>query len=350
MKLQIVSLGISLLLLLPAGQAGAASFDCGKASNPFERAICGDEVLSSADDRLARTYETAIGGLSSAALGVVRADQRRWLSYAQRACTPDAQPLAAGDYDERGLRCLAGVFNDRSRVLEASRMIDGRRFYPISREVVLPNPDEVDDPQSNWPVAQHELALLQLDDAAAYAEDFNAFVKSQASELSDLAGALDGTEPDALDPASDTSVHVTLHEPTTENRISLEVITYWYGHGAAHGQGHISYLHYLVDEARALEANDIFTGKRWENAVTKLVAEALRAEHGDNLFFENDEDIAAIVTDPRSWDLSNDYHLIVQFNPYEVAAYAYGYPVARVSWSDLEPYLAEGAQDVRYGF
>lgn len=339
-----------LLLASCIAPASGASFDCAKASTPFEKAICGSDDLSLADERLSRTYQTAIGGLSEAALETLRTDQREWLSYAQRVCTLDAKPMESGTYDERGVSCLIDVFGSRSQVLEASRMIDGRRFYPISEEVALPDPDAVGDSNPNWPVAKHELALLQLDETAAYAKDFNAFVKSQATALSDLAGALDGNDSDQLDAMSDTFVNVTLQEQARDKRISLDVTTYWFGHGAAHGNGTISFLHYLVDEGRGLEAGDLFTGKRWESALVKLVADALRAEHGDNLFLENDEDIVAIVTDPTRWDLSDDYFFSVQFNPYEVAAYAYGAPTARVSWEALAPYLSENADSIRYGF
>jgi|SRR5215217_5382261 len=349
MTVRIVLITGALLLGL-IGPASAASFDCSKATTPFEVAICGNDELSLADERLSRTYQTAIGGLSEAALDTLRTDQREWLSYAQSACTVDAEPLSAGSYDEKGVACLIEVFGQRSHVLEASRMIDGRRYYPISEQAALPDPYEAENPDSWWRVARHELALLQLDEAAPYAEDFNAFVRSQADRLSDLAGAMDGSEPDALDNASDTTASVTLHEQAGDKRISLEVNTYWYGHGAAHGTGGTNYLHYLVDEGRGLEASDLFTGKRWQSALLRLVADALRSEHGDNLFLDNDEDIADTVTDPARWDLSDDYYFIVQFNPYEVASYAYGYPTARVSWDDLAPYLSENADTIRYGF
>lgn len=52
--------------------AAAASFDCAKAGTPFEHAICDSPELSAADDRLAKTYQTAIGGLSENALAAVR--------------------------------------------------------------------------------------------------------------------------------------------------------------------------------------------------------------------------------------------------------------------------------------
>lgn len=349
MHVRLVLPGVFLGLCLASG-ATAASFDCAKATTPFEEAICGNDELSLADERLSRTYQTAIGGLSEVALDTLRTDQREWLSYAQRACTLDATPLAMGSYGEQGITCLIDVFGQRSHVLEASRMIDGRRYYPITEEAALPDPNETDNLESWWRVARHELALLQLDDAAPSAENFNAFVRSQADSLSDLAGALDGSELDALDNASDTTASVTLQEQAGDKRISLEVSTYWFGHGAAHGTGNISYLHYLVDEGRGLEAGDLFVGKRWQSALLRLVAAALRAEHGDNLFLENDEDIADTVIDPSRWDLSDDYYFTVQFNPYEVASYAYGYPTARVSWDDLVPYLSETADTIRYGF
>ena len=60
--------------------------------------------------------------------------------------------------------------------------------------------------------------------------------------------------------------------------------------------------------------------------------------------------IADSVIDPERWVLSDPYGLVIQFQPYEVAAYAYGAPTARVSWEALEDYLAEGADSVRYGW
>ena len=110
----------------------AASFDCAKAVTPFEHAICGDADLSAADERLAKTYATAIGGLSEHASEEMRVTQRAWLDYAQRACTRDAEPMATGDYDDSGISCLTGLFDSRSLVLETSRMMDGERFYPYA--------------------------------------------------------------------------------------------------------------------------------------------------------------------------------------------------------------------------
>src|SRR5690606_34607066 len=141
---------------IPVVTAHAASFDCNKASTPFEKAICADEDLSAADERLARTYSYAIGGLSESALATMKNGQREWLAFAQRACTQDAKPLTTGTYDDRGTRCLIDLFDSRSRILEQSRMINGIRFYPLTFYSAVIDEDEKDNPDSSYPVGQHE--------------------------------------------------------------------------------------------------------------------------------------------------------------------------------------------------
>ena len=54
----------------------AASFDCGAAATPFEHAICDSEELSRSDEVLAKAFDTALGGLTKAASGALREDQR----------------------------------------------------------------------------------------------------------------------------------------------------------------------------------------------------------------------------------------------------------------------------------
>ncbi|WP_297109211.1 DUF3298 domain-containing protein [uncultured Devosia sp.] len=343
-------LPVFLLLIwaLPQG-AHAASFDCAKAATPFERAICDDPELSRADERLAKTYATAIGGLSDAALAELRSSQRAWLDYAQRACTRTAEPLTQGSYDERGLFCLKDVFASRSHVLEMSRMIEGLRVYPHSRYAAAPDPYEADNPDSNWPVAQHELALVQIDSDEAFAESFNALVEAEGQKMASVFAGQGGPEDMSDDSSSDSTNSIGVHE-ITDNRLSLVVNTYWYGHGAAHGNYTITYLHFLKEEGRWLEAGDIFAGKGWQKTLVQLVSEAAMAEHGDALWPDSLDGLNEVVTDPARWDVSDPYGLVVQFQPYEISAYAYGAPTARVSWEALQPILAETADRYRYGY
>jgi uncharacterized protein len=82
--------------LLGTVAAAAASFDCGKAATPVEKAICGNPVLSKADERLAETFATALKEtLNPQSL---RAEQRQWLL--SRNKVKDMTALG-GAYDER---------------------------------------------------------------------------------------------------------------------------------------------------------------------------------------------------------------------------------------------------------
>lgn len=326
--------------------AAAASFDCAKASTPFEHAICDDTALSMADDRLATTYQTAIGGLSEAALAAVRGDQRTWLDFARRACAPDARPMTSGSYNEDRTRCLVSLFNTRSTVLESSRMVGGKRFYPRAQYAALPDPD-AEDPDSYWAVATHELSYVQLDATDDSAKALNAYIEEQALALSGGFGEGDGTEDFGSDGSSDTINSVRVKD-ADYNSVTLDVNTYWYGHGAAHGNWTVDYLHYRLDENRPLVAEDIFAGKRWKTALLDLTVEALEAEHGEELMLDDTDFLAKVVTDPDRWDLSDPYSLILQFQPYEVSYYAYGAPTARIPWGKLQDYLSENAGDYRY--
>ena len=332
------------------GVAAAASFDCAKASTAFERAICGSPELSKADDRLAVTYETAIGGLSEYARSELRDGQREWLSYAQRACTPDARPLMTGVYDERGVSCLLDLFNRRSTVLEQSRMVGGLRIVPLARYEALPDPYEAENPESWWPVARHELSWVELDMDEGFAYAFSDLVRLEARMMAPVFS--DGIGPEAEDDgsSSDTINSLIIEEVAGDGRISLKASTYWYGHGAAHGNWGVYYRHYLTEQGRFMEGRDLFDGDGWEARLLELAVAAAQAEHGDDLMLDDTSYIADAVADPGRWDLSDPYALIIQFQPYEVAAYAYGAPQARVRWSDLEEYLTEGAEKIRFGY
>lgn len=325
--------------------AAAASFDCAKATTPFEHAICDDTALSMADDRLAKTYQTAIGGLSEAALTAMRGDQRIWLAYAQRACAPDAKPMTSGSYDEDRTRCLVSLFNGRSSVLESSRMIGGKRFYPRAQYAAMPDP-EAESPDAHWAVATHELSYVQLDATDASATAFNAYIEEQAAALSDAFGE-DGEVDDVQADASSDTINSIRVQSANYNSVTLDVNTYWYGHGAAHGNWTTDYRHYRLDENRPLVAEDIFAGKRWQSTLLDLTVEALRDQHGDELMLDDTSFIANVVTNPNRWDLSDPYALIVQFQPYEVSYYAYGAPTATIPWSKLTSILSEEADGYR---
>ncbi|MGB3339008.1 MAG: DUF3298 domain-containing protein [Devosia sp.] len=329
--------------------AAGASFDCGAAATPFEHAICDTPDLSAADDRLAKSFATATGGLTKESVVLMRADQRAWLEYAQRVCTDDAEPLTTGSYPEAGGTCLVGQFNTRSQALEESRMIAGHRFLLTSLYVALPDPAEADNPDSYWKVASHELVMPQLDADDPIAGPFNQFVRESAANDADILSLAVSGDIQQLDPSADTSIIIKIKE-VAGSRITMDVSTYWYGHGAAHGNWSVDYLHYLVGEDRGLIASDVFTGEDWAGTLVEAAWAQLQAEHSaDWLQVETAGDIAEIVVEPNRWDLSNAYGLVIQFQPYEVSAYAYGAPTITIPWETLDAIKAETQDQVRYG-
>jgi uncharacterized protein len=329
----ILSLGFMALgLCLPAN---AASFDCSKAASAFEKAICADPDLSASDDTLAVAYATATGGLSQKAADAMRAGQRAWLKSLDVTCADAMLPGDNPAAEERAT-CLKTAYTARIATLEASRMYSGLRFY---------NEDDYRagrDPtgEGYYKVATHMQSLPRLDGGSAAARAFNAFVDKAAP---DLAGSF-AAPPADDEKSSDTELKVTVKRVTT-NRIELAVNSYWYGHGAAHGNYAITYLNFLRNENRGLAAADIFAGKDWQQHLADLVLKQLVADRG-----ELDWDIDAAwlketVADPERWELSPD-GFTMQFQPYEVASYAEGAVTVTIGWDKLTDDLAEGAEQL----
>lgn len=338
---------LAALLPLFAAPVAAASFSCDKATTPFEHAICDDPMLSRADEVLAKSFATALGGLTPASEALLRADQKMWLDYAQNSCTPDAQPPGKRAYDEMGASCLVERFQTRSTALEQSRMRDGHRFLIKGIYGAIPDPDAVDDPDSNWKVASHEMSFPLLDADDDWAEKFNDYVYARADGLSQVMIDPDTGDYNAF---TNTSTRLGVAEIAGENRITLELWSYWYGHGAAHGNYTRSYLHYFRPEDREVEAGDVFAGADWQDVLRDAAWAQLQAEHGDWLQVSDAGEIAEIVIDPTRWSFVSDYGLIIQFQPYEVSAYAYGAPTITIAWTALEDIKAETQDAVRYGW
>lgn len=64
--------------------AGAASFDCSKASTSIEKMICMNAELSQADERLMQSYQSALN--RSADKKKLVQQQRNWLKYKRNVC------------------------------------------------------------------------------------------------------------------------------------------------------------------------------------------------------------------------------------------------------------------------
>ena len=335
---RLVLLLIALMFFAPAAQA--ASFDCAKAATSFETAICGNPDLSRQDEILAQAYTTALGGLSKPAADEVKAAQHDWLGYVERVCTDEAEPLT-GAYNDDQTQCLISTFKSRVKALEASRMQGGYRFYPIDRYLV--EKDTEAEPDAYHKVADKAFSTVRIDRDDSFAKAFNAMIETDRVGYTDLfaKGAKTITAGDVTDDY-DISVGV---KSVTDYRITLTSDIYWYGHGAAHGNYSSSYRHFLVADKRLLEASDIFAGDDWQKTLGKLVLDKLQATIDGGVWPESVKDIPEWAADPSRWDFSQE-GLIVQFQPYEVTAYAAGSPTVTIPWDDLSGVLAEHALEI----
>lgn len=316
------------LVLLATGGAHAASFDCKKATTPFEVAICTNPDLSKADDVLAVSYATAAGGLSKAALADLQKSQRGWLDYAQRSCTDDAE-LPTSKYPEDKVNCLVSELTNRSSRLEQSRMWGGLRVYTVESYSVIP--DKTAEADAWNKVATREVSAPRVDGASAEATAFNAFIAAEGPKL-------EGEQ----DETSDVSIRATIEE-VTPTRISVSINNWWYGHGAAHGNYDISYLHFLRSENCALVASDVFDKPGWEDKLGELVLAKLDETIEGGIWEESRDDAPKVAADPSRWSFSGE-GMIIQYQPYEVTAYAAGAPTVTIPWAQLTDYLAEGAK------
>ena len=327
-------------LLYIASPAVAASFDCSKAQSPFEQAICSSPEVSVQDETLAQAYATALGGLSTAAANEIKSAQRAWLDYAEHSCSDDAQPIA-GAYTDEQKQCLATTYRNRIGDLETSRMQGGYRFYPIDRYLVEQDTEAL--PEDFVKVADKQFQIVKID-GGDVAEPFNAAIDAIIAETQDVFEP--GTTTIAAgDVTSDYDISTKVSGVTSQ-RISLVTNEYWYGHGAAHGNYFITHRHFLLGEKRLLEASDLFEGD-WQEQLGQLALDGIKAKLGEDYFANSDEDVKVIAIDPLRWDFS-DEGLVVQFNIYEVTAYAMGAPTLTIPWGDLSAITTDRAEEIAY--
>ncbi len=74
--------------------ARAASFDCGQAKQPDERAICASRQLSEMDVEMAVRYDTLTGLVAMGTRGDMQDEQRAWL-HERAACRGERRCLRA---------------------------------------------------------------------------------------------------------------------------------------------------------------------------------------------------------------------------------------------------------------
>jgi len=85
----------TLVALVPQA-AGAASFDCAKATSPYDKLICAKPNLSAADEQITSAYGRARARLSAEGKRLMVEGQRSWVKYARESLSLEGVSGAAG--------------------------------------------------------------------------------------------------------------------------------------------------------------------------------------------------------------------------------------------------------------
>ena len=329
------------LLLLSGAAAQAASFDCNRAQTIQERTICADPELSAADETLAVAYASAIGGLSDAAAEEMRRSQRGWIDYLGVVCADYALPGEESLRVER-VGCVLREYVDRVAVLENSRMLGGLRFYTVDRYGAAPDP--YPDVSVYSKLAVKQVSAPRIDGETTTARGFNSFITDVVDENTRDFARRGGTTIVLDDAGSDSELRMAV-QAVNEARITVAANRFWFEHGAAHGNYGLFFAHFLREEGRPLEAADIFGNRNWDRRLADLVRERLESDLGENFQGIDEDSLQEAVRDTSRWDFSVE-GLRLQFQPYEVSAYAFGAPVVTIPWSALEGDLADSAYEI----
>jgi uncharacterized protein len=104
-RTSLLSLIVAAAAIVVGGSAHAASFDCRKASNADEVAICDSRELSELDVKMATLYDTIIKLVGMGVRGAMQDQQRVWLQE-RAGCGADRA-------------CIRRLYDTRIRALQA---------------------------------------------------------------------------------------------------------------------------------------------------------------------------------------------------------------------------------------
>jgi len=93
-------------MLLVATPAAAASFDCGRARAPDEKAICANRALNDKDVKMTTMLVMEEHLLAMGGRDAMKDDQREWL-HQRQTC-------------KGNVKCLAKAYDDRLETLQKS--------------------------------------------------------------------------------------------------------------------------------------------------------------------------------------------------------------------------------------
>jgi uncharacterized protein len=297
---------LALFAISPAVAQGGPSFDCGKASNAIERAICTDGELAKDDRVLAAAYKALLDRLSGPAKEALEKDQVQWIVARNRACQRNAD---AAPY------CLKRRYAERLDTLRAL----GEGSYPFVGGQLIAKAATLG--KISYSI---DIRYPQFDGKTA---DFGAVNRGFADDAKKDAGEATPKADSGVDREQQWTYQqdFSLHRPGPD---AVTVAVSYYGYsGGAHGYGATYCL--LVDLAtgKPVAPRGVFAiGDQWQKELVRLVAADLKKQFVENPGFDDalePEKLGKLLGEAGRYCWRRG-KLELIFNAYDVGPYSAG--------------------------
>jgi hypothetical protein len=122
-----------------------------------------------------------------------------------------------------------------------------------------------------------------------------------------------------------------------KNLLIIEKDGYDYPFGAAHGSPIMDFLYFDTVTGASYQLKDLFiAGSDYINVINKMIkADIAASDDQSSMYFENG---FTTITDTQGFILTPET-LTIYFNPYDIAAYAAGFPKFEIPIEDLYDYI-----------
>lgn len=306
----------------PALAQGGPSFDCAKADNTIDRAICKSAELAKADREMAAAYATLLQKLGGAAKDELVKDQVRWIGSRNRGCQIDPVILET---------CLKQRYDARTTNLRAY----AEGAYPFISEQSLIRQGKLGKITWSYDIGYPRFEGTTGDFSAVNARFADAARKS-ADEATPKADAGPEREQQWTYEQS-----FTVDRPPGGHAVTIAMKFYGYS-GGAHGYGATNCTLVDLRSGKAVGPAGVFTpGEQWLRVMTQIVGADLKKQFVDRMGFEDalkPDYLAKLLSEADRYCWTPE-HLEVVFNSYDVGPYAAGPYQVDIGYDRLKPLL-----------
>jgi uncharacterized protein len=323
-KMLAIAAAVALLPFAVAAQGGP-SFDCAKASNAVEHAVCKDADLAKADRELSQLYAALFARLTGPAKESLQKAQLAWVVNRNRGCTGD-------DADAMSI-CLKRRYDQRIADLKAS----ARGPYPFVEAQWI---------EKKGKVGKVGYAInVSYPHFAGTSANFSAVNKAYADAAASGAKEATPTAEAGADVEQQWSAEggYALYRPGPD-AITVQASFYSYT-GGAHGYGSVTCALVDLRSGRFVPPEAVFVaGDEWHKRILTIATSNLKWQFEANPGFDDALQPTKLGKMLREGDRFcwQEAHLEIYFNQYDVGPYAAGPYSVNISYDSIRPLLRAG--------